>query len=162
MITLHFMRHAKSSWDGGEIDHDRPLAARGERAAAAMAVYCRQEGIAPDLVLCSTARRTIDTLALVRAGLPDGVMVETTRDLYEVGATQIIARLRQIPVRVRVAMVIGHNPGMEDSVHLLTGSGVGPRFPSGALATLESSSGWAALGPRTADLRRFTTPKDLV
>lgn len=162
MITLHMLRHAKSDWDGGEPDHERPLSARGERAAAAMAVYCRQQGISPDLVLCSTARRTLDTLAILRSGLPEGVMVETTREIYEVGAAQIVARLKKIPVSVRVAMIVGHNPGMEDTVRLLTGSTVGAKFPTCALATLESPSGWPALSARCAELRRFVTPKDLV
>ncbi|WP_028794780.1 SixA phosphatase family protein [Thalassobaculum salexigens] len=162
MITLHLMRHAKSDWDGGEADHDRPLAPRGERAAAAMAVYCRQQGIAPDFVLCSSARRTRDTLEILRAGLPEGVPVETTRDIYMASAAQLVTRLKSIPVRTRVALVIGHNPGMEDAVGLLTGAGVGVKFPTCALATLEAASGWAALAPKGADLRRFITPKDLV
>ena len=162
MITLHLLRHAKSDWDGGEPDHDRPLAPRGERAAAAMAVYCRQQGIAPDVILCSSARRTVETLAIMRGGLPEGMKVETTRDIYEVGAGKLVARLKAIPVKTRVAMVIGHNPGMEDTVHLLTGARVGEKFPTCALATLESSSGWASLGPRTASLRRFVTPKELI
>lgn len=162
MVTLHLLRHAKSDWDGGEPDHDRPLAPRGERAAAAMAVYCRQHGIAPDLVVCSTARRTLDTLALLRAGLPETLRVETTRDLYEVGATRILARMRSIPEDVRVALVVGHNPGMEDTVRLLTGGGVGAKFPTGAIATLEAAGDWATLAPGCAELRRFVTPKDLV
>lgn len=162
MITLHLLRHAKSDWDGGEPDHDRPLAPRGERAAAAMAVYCRQQGIAPDFILCSSARRTLETLAILRGGLPEGAKVETTREIYEVGAGQLVARLKTIPLRTRIALVVGHNPGMEDTVRLLTGDGVGVKFPTCGLATLESASGWAALGPRKAELRRFVTPKDLV
>jgi len=58
--------------------------------------------------------------------------------------------------------VIGHNPGMEDTVRLLSGDGVGVKFSTCALATLESTFGWAALGPRRAELRRFITPKELV
>lgn len=162
MITLHLVRHAKSDWDGDEADHERRLAARGERAAAAMAVYCRQQGIAPDIVLCSSARRTLETLKILQGGLPDGVSVEVTRDLYEVGASEIVSRLKRIPVKARVAMVIRHNPGMEDAVRLLTGHPAATKFPTGALATLVSSAGWPALGPRTASLRRFVVPKDLV
>lgn len=162
MITLHLLRHAKSDWDGGEHDHERPLAPRGERAAAAMAVYCRQQGIAPDYILCSTARRTLETLEILKDGLPEGATIETTRDIYEVGVGQIVARLKTIPVKTRVALVIGHNPGMEDTVRVLTGSAAAPKFPTGALATLESATGWPALGSRTAELRRFVTPKDLV
>ena len=162
MITLHLLRHAKSDWDGGEADHDRPLSARGERAAAAMAVYCRQQGIAPDFVLCSSARRTLDTLAILRDGLPEDLAVETTRDIYLASAAQIVARLKTVPVKAKVALAIGHNPGMEDTVRVLTGDSMGVKFPTCALATLQSASGWAALGTRSAELRRFVTPKDLV
>ena len=162
MITLHLLRHAKSDWDGGEADHDRPLSARGERAAAAMAVYFRQQGIAPDFVLCSSARRTRDTLSILRGGLPDDVAVETTRDIYLATAAQLVARLKSIPVRSRIALAIGHNPGMEDTVRVLTGDSAGLKFPTCALATLDSTSGWATLGAGRAELRRFVTPKDLV
>lgn len=162
MITLHLMRHAKSDWDGGEADHDRPLAPRGERAAAAMAVYCRQQGISPDFILCSSARRTLETLEILRGCLPDDVPVETTRDIYMASAAQLLARLKSIPVQARVALVIGHNPGMEDAVGLLCGAGVGVKFPTCAMATLQASTGWASLGSRKAELRRFITPKDLI
>ncbi|MEQ8585987.1 MAG: histidine phosphatase family protein [Thalassobaculaceae bacterium] len=162
MITLHLLRHAKSDWNGEEADHDRPLSARGERAAAAMAVYCRQQGIAPDFVLCSSARRTVETLRILRQGLPEDLRVETTRDIYEVDASKVMARLKRIPASARVALVVGHNPGMEDTVRLLTGAPAATKFPTCALATLTSRAGWAALAPRSAELKRFVVPKDLV
>ncbi len=162
MVTLHLLRHAKSSWDGDEPDHQRPLSRRGERAAAAMAVYFRQFGIAPSLILCSDARRTRDTLAAMRTGLPDDATVTLTRALYEVGASEILQTLNQTPETHRSVMVIGHNPGLEDLVLSLVGDPVGAKFATGALATLESDTGWADLGPRAARLVRFVTPKELV
>ena len=162
MVTLHLLRHAKSSWDGDEKDHDRPLSPRGERAAAAMAVYLRQTGIAPDLILCSDARRTRDTLVLVRDGLPADAAVELTRDLYEVGAAQILDRLNRLDARHGVVMIIGHNPGLEDLASRLAGDRVGAKFPTGGLATLESDGNWKDLGRRAARVTRFVVPKDLV
>jgi phosphohistidine phosphatase SixA len=59
---LYLLRHAKSSWKHAELsDHDQPLAARGRRAADAIARHMREQAIAPELVLCSTARRARET-----------------------------------------------------------------------------------------------------
>ena len=68
MKVVYVLRHAKSSWkDPSQPDSDRPLAPRGRRAARAMADHLRREGIQPSLILCSPARRTRETLELVRA-----------------------------------------------------------------------------------------------
>jgi phosphohistidine phosphatase len=63
MKQLFLLRHAKSSWDDSElVDHDRPLAPRGRRAVKLIAEHLRREGVTPDLVLCSSALRTRETL----------------------------------------------------------------------------------------------------
>lgn len=171
MPILHLLRHAKSSWEStARDDHDRPLSERGQRAAAAMAVYLRQAGIVPDLVLCSTARRTQETLAAISTGLPEGTAVETTRDLYEVGADRILARLRATDPSVGVLLIIGHNPGMEGLAAWLAGANsdpdavrrLGGKFPTGALASLRFTGAWSDLGDGGADLTHFVAPKDLV
>lgn len=171
MPVLHLLRHAKSSWDEpGIADHDRSLAPRGERAAGAMAVYLRQEGIAPDLVLCSSAKRTRQTLDGIRPGLPNRVEVEITRDLYEVSGREILRRLRRTGAGVGELLLIGHNPGMEDLALRLTGPGSDPeavgtlesKFPTGALASLAFDGDWADLDSGLARLARFVVPKTLV
>lgn len=171
MRTLHLLRHAKSSWDDLRIrDHDRPLSERGERAASAMAAYLRQIGLAPGLVLCSSARRTVDTLAAVRAGLPEPLNVETSRSLYEVGGEALLERLRRVPDDTEELLLVGHNPGLEDLAAALAGPGsdqgarraLSRKFSAGALASLEFDGAWSALSPAGARLTRFITPKDLV
>jgi phosphohistidine phosphatase len=70
MKRLYLLRHAKSSWDdAGLDDHDRPLAPRGERAGATIERHAREAGVRPGLVICSTAVRARQTLALVAGGL---------------------------------------------------------------------------------------------
>ena len=60
---LFILRHAKSSWDNpGLEDHERPLAPRGQRSCVVMSEHLRTHAIKPDLVLCSSARRTRETL----------------------------------------------------------------------------------------------------
>ena len=76
MRYLHVLRHAKSSWDDpGLEDHERPLAPRGRKAGKRLAKHLRREGIQPELVLCSSSRRTRETLELIRSVLGDAVAV---------------------------------------------------------------------------------------
>ncbi|MBV9802302.1 MAG: histidine phosphatase family protein, partial [Solirubrobacterales bacterium] len=66
---LFVLRHAKSSWDNpGLDDHERPLAARGRRALDVIAAHLAATGTEPELVLCSSARRTRETLDGIAVG----------------------------------------------------------------------------------------------
>ena len=70
---LFVLRHAKSSWDDpGLDDHDRPLAPRGQRAVKLLGEHLRDRGVEPDQVLCSSARRTRETLAGVNPTAASG------------------------------------------------------------------------------------------
>jgi phosphohistidine phosphatase len=110
MKRLYLLRHAKSSWKDTSLpDHDRPLAGRGRRAAKAIARHMREQGIEPDLVLCSSARRARETLDRMEpaVGTP-AVRVEP--DLYAASARALLERLRSVLDTVESVMLIGHNP----------------------------------------------------
>ena len=84
MLRLMLLRHAKSSWDEPGIpDRDRPLSARGRRAAALMAMEIVSRGLLPDRILCSPARRTRETLAALVPHLADETRIAITGELYE-------------------------------------------------------------------------------
>jgi phosphohistidine phosphatase len=163
MPTLYLLRHAKSSWDDPSLpDHDRPLARRGERAAAAMGEHLHSEGIAPRLVLCSTALRARQTLE--RLLLASEVRLE--RGLYGASETDLLLFLRGLPADLESAMMIGHNPAMQELALTLAAEGpelsrLHSKYPTGALLTLEFEGGWDALGPHSALLVAFVRPKDL-
>jgi phosphohistidine phosphatase len=164
---LYLLRHAKSSWEEpGLADHDRPLARRGRRAAKAIGGYLREQGVEPELVLCSTARRARETLERIEPTLGRGdVCVEP--GLYGAPPAVLLTRLREIPVAVRSVMVIGHNPGLQELALVLARHGSSVRelkakFATGALATLAfRGSGWPALDRGVAELIDFIRPRDL-
>jgi phosphohistidine phosphatase len=160
MRRIYLLRHAKSSWDEPGIpDHDRPLAPRGKRAAKAMAKHLREHDVRPDVVLCSTAKRARKTLKRIEPvlGKPD---VHYERELYAASAATLLARLRDIPKSVDSVMVIGHNPGLEDLVLVLTEQPT--TFPTGALATLAfTGREWAALERGMAELVDVVRPREL-
>jgi phosphohistidine phosphatase len=167
MKTLFLLRHAKSSWDDpGLADHDRPLAPRGKRAANAIAEHLRDEGVAPELVLCSSSQRTRETLERIAPALGDEVRVEIERELYAASPDRLLERLRAVDDDAESVMLIGHNPGIEQLALSLAGDGekltdVRRKYPTAALATLEFDGRWSELEPGTARLTDFVKPKQL-
>jgi phosphohistidine phosphatase len=156
MKHLYLLRHAKSSWKHPELaDHDRPLAGRGRRAAKAIAKHIRAEGIAPELVLCSTARRARDTLERIEPALGRR-SVKVERELYGASVRELLGRIRRVPSSVESVLLIGHNPGMQDLAAALTG--FDGKFPTAALATIALPA-WDE--PEHAELVAFTKPRDL-
>jgi phosphohistidine phosphatase len=160
---LFLLRHAKSSWDDPELaDHDRPLAPRGQRATELIAEHLRRESLAPALVLCSSARRTRDTLDLL--GPAGEARIEP--DLYGASASKLLERLRRVPDTTESVMLIGHNPAIQDLALELAGRGerledARRKFPTGALATLTFSQSWRGLHAGSAELVAFVRPKEL-
>jgi len=170
MKTLHLLRHAKSAWDDpGLSDHDRPLAPRGRAAADAMGRRMEADGIAADLVACSTAVRARQTLERVQDAWDGARAVETDPGLYLCGPAGLLARVRATPDAVGSLMLVGHNPDMEELAAMLCASGDGglldalrEKYPTGALATIALDAGrWADAGPGRGRLVRFLRPRDL-
>jgi phosphohistidine phosphatase len=169
MLTLYLFRHAKSAWDDPSLsDFDRPLAPRGERTAPAMAAYMKAQGLQPDLVLCSTARRTRDTWALM-AGTLGQPRTTYLKEIYEAEPPALAAAIRRAPADARRLMLIGHSPGLEDLALDLIASGdragrkaIAEKFPTAALAVIDLDiESWRDLAPATGRLTLFMTPKRL-
>jgi phosphohistidine phosphatase len=131
-----------------------------------MAAHLSREVIAPELVLCSSARRAQETLAGIAPALRDDTPVKVEADLYHASERDLLERLRAIPDAVQSAMLIGHNPAIHALTLNLAGEGaelpsVARKYPTGALATLTFTGTWGDLEPRAAKLAGFVKPKDL-
>jgi phosphohistidine phosphatase len=163
------LRHAKSAWGGAE-DYERPLAPRGRRAAAVMGVYLRDEGLVPDLVLCSGALRARQTWDIVATALAARPPVEVDPQLYMVGPDRLLARLRRVPETVGTVIMVGHEGGVDDLARLIARPDRSARrrrldekFPTAALAVIAvAGRRWADLGKNAGRLERYAAPKDLV
>lgn len=167
---VFLLRHAKSTWDGVDVaDFDRPLAPRGERAVEKLQKYMIAAKIAPELVLCSAAKRTHQTLAGVQGAFADDVSVLVERGLYLLDVEGWVERLRRVPGDMTSVMAVGHNPGLQALALRLAGRGdatmlarMGAKFPSGALAVLSwPGDDWASIGAGSCELEAYIVPKDL-
>jgi phosphohistidine phosphatase len=170
MRQLLLLRHAKSSWDDASIpDRDRPLNPRGRRSAGVIRHAMRDLGLAPDVVLVSTARRTMETLEALEPW-DDTPLVEPMDSLYLANPMQLIAALHSVAETVRSVLVIGHNPGLHDLAltlagpRAIAGGGLNERalaagFPTGALAEFVVAGSWWELREAGGKLVRFLTPR---
>jgi len=165
--TLYLVRHAKSNWDDpGLPDRERPLAARGRKAAAILAGHIERSGVSPALVLCSPARRTMDTLRLISGSFREPVEILVEDELYGAPMGGLLRRLRKVPATTPSVMVIGHNPGIHELALALARSvddlkQLKGKFPTGAMVTLAVPGAWKDLGDEAADLREFALPREL-
>ena len=122
MKTLLILRHAKSSWKHPELtDHDRPLNKRGKRDAPRMGKLLRDQGLVPDLIISSTAKRARSTAKTVARKSGYKEEVELTPAFYLASPREYISVLRTLSDDYGRVMVVGHNPGMEELVEKLTG-----------------------------------------
>ena len=114
MLTLSLLRHAKSSWKDPTIsDHDRPLNARGTAEAPVMGKAMAKHGLDPDLVLCSTARRTRDTLQLVLPELKTEPKIVYEDELYHASPAEMLDLLHGVGGGVNQVLLVGHNPELQ-------------------------------------------------
>lgn len=162
MKQLLVMRHAKSSWkEAGMADHDRPLNKRGRAAAPLMGRRLRERQIRPDLLLCSTARRAQETAQLVVEAAELELAPLALSDLYLAPPDIYIAQLRHQPDAVASAMVVGHNPGLEELLESLCG--VTHAVPTAAVAIVELDiAQWSELtASGDARLAEFWRPREM-
>jgi phosphohistidine phosphatase len=166
-LRLHLLRHTKSAWDDPWLDdHDRPLAPRGIRAAAALERFLAGADVHPTLVVCSPAVRTRATLDAILPvlGRPD---VELEPALYHASTELLLRLIRTLPGGVTEAMIVGHNPGLQEIALALAQPGpvrerIEAKFPTGALSTLDvPGHRWDEVDPGTCTAHRLVLPRDL-
>lgn len=172
MKTILLLRHAKSTWNDTTLnDHDRPLNRRGERAAKAMADHLSHKGSRPDLILCSTATRTRQTLApLVKRLGSKAPPIALEDTLYLASEESLMERLRALGDEVATVLLVGHNDGIWRLAEALAGRGAVARmaalrekYPTGALTTLQVPiASWHDLAAGSGELVAFVRPRDLV
>lgn len=174
-IALHqllLLRHAKSSWDDPkQSDHERPLSGRGRRSALAMRQTMHELGLAPDVVLVSTATRTMQTLQALEPW-EETPLTERLDTLYLADPPKLLGVLHAVADTARSVLLIGHNPGLHDLAIQLVGQQamtqsnemtrtLAARYPTGALAEFAIPGPWSTLGEGGGRLLRFLLPRDL-
>ena len=134
-----------------------------------MGRFIASHDMEPDLILCSSAQRTRETLDLIRSELLSKPEIVLTEDLYLAEPEEIRATILARAGAHKRVMVIGHNPGLQELVLELSGAGrrsdleaIRAKFPTAGLAVLNfTATRWAQATPKTGILRLFMSPRRL-
>jgi phosphohistidine phosphatase len=180
MLTAILFRHAKSDWakptsGGPQVDDfERRLATRGLASVPVVTDYLIKQQISPDLVLCSSAVRTRETLDLLMASLSKVVSSPSPTLIYEdslylASADMLMTRLRRVQ-GCKAVMLLGHNPGLHDLAldlakpsHDAASQALATKFPTAALAVLTfDASSWREVSKGSGTLAHFVTPRHLM
>ncbi|WP_020666358.1 SixA phosphatase family protein [Amycolatopsis nigrescens] len=155
--TLVLLRHAKSAWPQDVPDFERPLGDRGRRDAPAAGRWLREHVGPFDLVVCSSAARARQTWGLVSAEFDPVPEALTAQRLYGASPGELVAVARELPEQARTVLFIGHNPGLEELVALLSGTPV--TLKTSSTAVLAGTAPWRDIAGGWASLDAFATPR---
>jgi phosphohistidine phosphatase len=155
--TLVLLRHAKSAWPADTPDTERPLAARGRRDAPAVGRWLRAHIPAIDQVVHSPAVRAVQTWELAGTQLANPPPAYADDRLYGASAACLLAVTQELAPEVSTTVLVGHNPGLEDFLTLLTGATEPLKTSSLAVITLPGS--WADTTVDAGRLEKLATPR---
>ncbi|MDR1860460.1 MAG: histidine phosphatase family protein [Bacteroidales bacterium] len=123
-ITV-FIRHAKAVhyvYDSEYDDFDRPLTDRGEREAHEVGVKLAALAARPDLIVASSAQRTLQTAqAIAEAVQYPASEIKTAYRLYEATMSDFFDVIQQLDEAVQTVFIVGHNPGVWDCIAAISG-----------------------------------------
>ena len=166
--TLLLLRHAKSAYPPGVVDHERPLAPRGVREAGLAGDWLRAHAPAVNAVLCSTATRTRETLARTRIS----ASVEYLDRIYDATPGTVIDEINRVQEHfdadVQTLLVIGHEPAMSavalglaaaDGSNNTAAERISIKFPTSSIAVLRTGEPWHRLSFDGAALVTFHVPR---
>lgn len=170
--TLLLLRHAKSDLDEPWTeDHERPLAARGVQAAMAVGTYMREQGLIPEQVLCSTAVRCRNTLALASFEWDAAPKVDYAGSLYLAGPESLLQAIRGVTGLPESLLLVAHNPDLQSlSLHLSADekptearARIKQKMPTAGLVVFRSTCpAWSELSTVNTHLVDFVTPRELM
>lgn len=159
--TLYLVRHAKSSWSDINVsDFDRPLNKRGLHDAPMMGKRLKHRNVKPDIILCSPAKRTRQTVEFVLQEIGGSIdSVQFDENIYEASTGTLLSLIKALPDACTSAMLIGHNPSMHELAHRLSDVNIG-RMPTCAIATIDLAiDRWREIDACTKRLVDFDCPK---
>jgi phosphohistidine phosphatase len=168
MKTLTLLRHAKSSWDDPiSRDFDRPLNAKGRRAAVMIGRQLKSLDLRFDHIVASPAVRVIETLDEVWSGYGRKLEPVWDKAMYLASAASLLDLVHALPEAADHVLMVGHNPGLEDLVLDLTLDGelrerVEDKYPTATVAQMTLPvDRWADARAHSATLVAFIRPRDL-
>lgn len=161
MKTLYILRHAKSDWNDAALsDFERPLNERGRKAAPLIGKTMKERNFVPQTIISSPAVRAKQTAELVRENAEIEGEINFDSRIYEANPQTLLEIVSEIEDANDAALIVGHNPGFETLVRILTGK-IEP-MPTAALAVVDLEiENWNQIFAAVGTLRDLLRPKEI-
>jgi phosphohistidine phosphatase len=141
-------------------DFERPLKGRGREAAEQMGLFLASKKVNLSALIVSPSVRTRQTVDIVLRHASLGIEPQFDQRIYEASLSTLVRLVSVIEDDKQSAMLVGHNPGMEEMLALLTRET--RHMPTCALARIDlDGASWKEAGRGMGKLEWFVTPKDL-
>ncbi|HXH70582.1 MAG TPA: histidine phosphatase family protein [Pyrinomonadaceae bacterium] len=160
MKTLFILRHAKSSWEDANLaDFDRPLNKRGLKTAPLVGETIRRNKFQIDSIISSPAKRAKQTAILVKEAAQIAADILFDDQIYEASPHRLLHVASELDDKIESAMLVGHNPGLEGLVTMLTRKA--ELMPTATLAVVDLKiDNWKEIHLDCCNLRVLIRPKD--
>ena len=161
--TLIIMRHAKSSWDDSYVsDHERGLLDKGIKRTGKIAGFIQDNGINPDLIISSTAKRALTTAKIIAKSISyEESKIKQSKNLYLSYVDDVYDELFQLDNSIDSVMIFGHNPCFTDLVNVFANKPI-DNLPTSGLAVIEfKTSNWENIPVSKSKLKHLVFPSNL-
>lgn len=160
MKTLFVLRHAKSSWDNINLsDFERPLNKRGLKTAPQMGEMMYRKNFQPNVIISSPAKRAKQTAILVKESAQISGKIHYDERIYEASPYRLLQIISDFDEKADSVMLVGHNPGLENLLKILTGEI--QAMPTAALAIIDLNiEKWNEISQKCGKLRVLIRPKE--
>jgi len=160
MKNLYLIRHAKSDWsDGSQSDFERGLNKRGEKAILVMAKALKEKKIMPDLILCSSAKRTKLTAKGLAKKIGYNGKIKYIDALYMAEPETIQELIKDINNTVNTLFIVGHNPETTELSNMLINDYIDNVPTLGIVALKLPIDDWKAFKFGKGEMQFFIYPK---
>lgn len=165
MKELTLIRHAKSSWETGVDDHNRPLNSRGHNDAPRIgdALVQLEPKFEPEAFHSSTAIRAFTTAKIIADKIGFELSaIETFDELYLPSTQNLVRHVQQLDENLDSVVMFGHNPGFEMLAEYLLGpKSIGPMVTCAVVRMQLKIDYWANVDAACADLIEHLVPRNL-
>lgn len=162
MKTLLILRHAKSSWDNPDIAvFDRPLNSRGLEAVPVMGGMLYKNHIQPQKILSSPAKRARQTAILIKETAQIEANINYVEGIYEASPLRLLNIVSEVEDKVDSILLIGHNPGLEGFVKMLTRESY--ELPTATIVRIDLDiESWHEITVNRGKVSLYVRPKDQI
>ncbi len=161
MKHLLLIRHAKSSWDNDNIsDKERPLNARGKKAAPFMAEILKKKNLNIQLFISSPAERAYATakkFAEILEYPKEKIVIK--EKLYGAATYEILEIVNELDNNLDCVAIVGHNPDLTQFNNFLSDTYIDNIPTTGIVLLKFDVNNWTEVGKGVGKLIFFDYPK---